>query len=103
MPRTKPPTKPLAGINPAINCRFCANRTKGGDVNSDLFVGGAACPGFRLAKYIYCREKSHFEHWTVCAWSHYNDAHPCCESCPVGEGMVEVALATGHEIPDKEN
>ena len=103
MPRTEPPKKPLTGINPAINCIFCINRAKGTDMNSDLFVGSAGCPGFRLSKYNYCREKGHFEPWQVCAWGHYNNAYPCCETCSIGEGMVDIAFATDYKIPNKEN
>lgn len=101
MPRTEQPRKPLIGIHPVINCRYCERAAKDvWTIDSDYLFPAVECSSFQLKEYNHCREKGHFEHWKVCAWSYYSNANPTCESCPIGEGMVDMAHTLGYKIPE---
>lgn len=104
MPRTIKPHRPLAGIHPAINCNFCANMDKGAAIMDSDLLFDTSCPKFVMAgNYFHCQRHGQRLHWIVCAWRHHNDILPVCGDCRIGEGMMDVALATGHRIPEEEN
>jgi hypothetical protein len=102
MPRTILPTKTLAGIHPAVNCNYCTNMGNGATITDSDLLFTTACPKFAMVKYFHCRYHEQRIHWTVCAWRHYNDVFPACEDCRVGEGMVDVAQAIGHELQEED-